>query len=273
MIKVNLALKFMITVKRALRLMRRKVKTFFTYLGGMTVLLGKTLFWIFIPPFRKWQVLDQMSKIGVSSAPIVILISFFTGMVLALQSAYQMQKMSAEMYIASLVALSLTRELGPVLTALIVAGRCGASITAEIGTMKVTEQIDALETLSANPIKYLVVPRFIALLVMLPLLTIFADFFGIVGGYLIGVGKLDITHSMYVKMTFEPLVIKDIVIGIIKSASFAVTICLISCSEGINAGGGAEGVGKATTSSVVRSFIMIIIIDCFLTALFYFVMR
>jgi len=211
-----------------------------------------------------------MNKIGVASFPIIFLISLFTGIVLALQSAYQMQKMSAEIYMASLVALSLVRELGPVLTALIIAGRCGAAITAEIGTMKVTEQIDALETLSANPVKYLVVPRFLALLLMVPLLTIYADFFGIVGGYLIGVGKLNIPHSMYLKMTFDPMVLKDLLTGLIKSVSFAVIICLTSCYEGMNSEGGAEGVGKATTASVVRSFILIIIADCFFTALFYF---
>ncbi len=270
--KTNFA-KFILSINGISRNVRMQIIKFFVYLGGLTSLFAKTIFWIFIPPLRKWQTLEQMARIGVASSPIVLLISFFTGMVLALQSAYQMQKVSAEMYIASLVALSLTRELGPVLTALIVAGRCGASITAEVGTMKVTEQIDALETLSANPIKYLVVPRFIALVVMLPLLTIYSDFFGIIGGYVIGVGKLNIAHSMYVKMTYEPLALKDVMTGLIKSFSFAVIICLISCFEGMNADEGAEGVGRATTSSVVRSFIMIIIVDCFLTALFYFVMR
>ena len=242
-------------------------------MGGLGILLSKTVFWLFVPPLRKWQTLEQMNKIGVASLPIVLLISLFTGMVLALQSAYQMQKVAAEMYIASLVALSITRELGPVLTALIVAGRCGAAITAEVGTMKVTEQVDALETLSANPIKYLVVPRFMALLIMVPLLTIFADFFGIIGGYLIGVGKLNISHFMYVKMTFDPLAFKDVTTGLIKSISFAIIICIISCREGLKTEGGAEGVGRATTASVVRSFILIIIADCFFTALFYFIMR
>lgn len=249
---------------------KKTVVSIFTYTGSLSVLFTRTVLWIFRPPYRKWYILEQMNKIGVASFPIVFLISLFTGIVLALQSAYQMQKMSAEMYIASLVALSLVRELGPVLTALIIAGRCGAAITAEVGTMKVTEQIDALETLSADPVKYLVVPRFVALLVMVPLLTIYADFFGILGGYLIGVGKLNITHSMYVKMTFDPMAVKDILTGLIKSISFAVIICMISCFEGMNSEGGAEGVGKATTASVVRSFIMIIIADCFFTALFYF---
>jgi phospholipid/cholesterol/gamma-HCH transport system permease protein len=248
-----------------------KARRYFLYAGGISILLAKTVFLSLAPPYRRRQTLDQMNRIGVASFPIVFLISLFTGMVLALQSAYQMQKMSAEMYIASLVALSVTRELGPVLTALIVAGRCGAAITAELGTMKVTEQVEALETLSANPVQYLVVPRFLALVFMLPLLTIYADFFGIVGGYLIGVGKLNITHSMYIKMTFEPMAVKDVVIGLVKSGVFAGIICLISCWEGLEAEGGAEGVGKATTQSVVRSFILIIVADCFITALFYFI--
>lgn len=243
---------------------------FVRYAGGTSILLGETLFWIPVPPLRRRQILEQMSKIGVDSLPIVSLISLFTGMVLALQSAYQMQKLSAEMYIASLVALSMTRELGPVLTALIVAGRIGASITAEIGTMKVTEQIDALETLATNPVKYLVVPRFLALVIMIPLLTLYADAIGGLGGYLIGVYKLNISHSMYMKMSWEALTYKDIYTGLIKSTFFAVIICIIACFEGMKAEGGAEGVGKATTSSVVTSFILIIASDCFFTALFYF---
>jgi len=259
--------------KSVLRYIEGRIRTFFLYTGGLMILLARTVFWTLTSRLRKWQVLEQMQKIGIASFPIVFLVSLFTGMVLALQSAYQMQKVGAEMYLASLVALSITRELGPVLTALIVAGRCGAAITAELGTMKVTEQIEALETLSANPVRYLVVPRFLALLFMLPLLTILADFFGIAGGYLIGVGKLNITHSMYLKMTWDPLALKDVTTGIIKSISFAVIICVISCFEGLNSKGGAEGVGEATTSSVVRSFILIIVADCFFTALFYFIFR
>ncbi|MDD5423360.1 MAG: ABC transporter permease [Candidatus Omnitrophota bacterium] len=246
---------------------------FIRYAGGLSVLMGQTLFWIPIPPLRRKQITEQMSKIGVDSLPIVALISFFTGMVLALQSAYQMKRFSAEMYIASLVCISMTRELGPVLTALIVAGRVGASITAELGTMKVTEQIDALETLATNPVKYLVVPRFMALMIMLPLLTVFADMIGILGGYIIGVYKLGISHGLYMKNTWDPLKYKDLFTGLIKSYFFAIIICIVACYEGMTAEGGAEGVGRATTSSVVTSFILIIASDCFFTALFYFVMN
>lgn len=246
---------------------------FLRYSGGMTILLGQTLFWIPVPPFRWKQFIEQMSKIGVDSLPIVSLISLFTGMVLALQSAYTLQKFSAEMYVASLVAVSMLRELGPVLTALIVAGRVGASITAEIGTMKVTEQIDALETLATNPVKYLVVPRFLALILMLPLLTAYSDIVGIIGGYIIGVYKLGISHGMYMKNTWQPLRYKDFYTGLMKSFFFGIITCIVACYEGMSADGGAEGVGKSTTASVVMSFLLIIASDCLFTALFYFIAK
>jgi len=226
---------------------------------------------MFVPPFRRKEIFVQMYRIGLLSFPIVFLVALFTGMVLALQSAYQLTKMNAQIYIASLVALSVVRELGPVLTALVLAGRVGASITAELGTMKVTEQIDALETLATNPVKYLVVPRFIALCIMLPILTIYADFIGIIGGYLIGVYKLLIGSTIYIKMTFDSLLFKDVFTGLGKSLVFAVIIGIVSCFEGFKTEGGAEGVGKATTLSVVTSFILIIAADCLFTALFYFV--
>jgi phospholipid/cholesterol/gamma-HCH transport system permease protein len=243
---------------------------FVRYTGGVSVLFGQTIFWIFVPPTKRRQVLDQMVKVGIDGLPIVFLTSMFTGMVLALQAAYQMQRMSATLYIASLVALSITRELGPVLTALVIAGRTGASITAELGTMRVTEQIDALETLATNPVKYLVTPRFLALLFMLPILTIYSDIIGIFGGYIIGVFKLNITHNLYMNMTWDALKLKDIMTGLIKSFVFAMIICTVACYEGMKVEGGAEGVGGATTRSVVISFILIIAADCLFTALFYF---
>lgn len=196
--------------------------------------------------------------------------ALFTGMILALQTAYLMQKLSSEIYIASIVALSLTRELGPVLTALIVAGRSGAAITAEIGTMTVTEQVDALRTLATDPVKYLVVPRFIAFTFMLPILTIYADLIGILGGYFICVNRLSISPGMYMATTFQTLVSKDVITGLIKTIFFGMIVALVACYEGLKVEGGAEGVGKSTTASVVKSFILIIIADCFFTALFYF---
>jgi len=260
----------MLSIKKGIEALGAKAIEFIRYMGSLSIFLGEVLAGLFHPPFRFRQFMKQVGEIGANSLPIISMISLFTGMVLALQSAYQMQKVQSEMYIASLVALSMMRELGPVLTALIVAGRCGAAITAEIGTMKVTEQIDALETLATNPINYLVVPRFWALLVSLVVLTIYADFIGIMGGYIVGVYKLHIPHHMYMRMTFEPLRHSDVRNGLYKSIVFAIVICIISCFEGMRASEGAEGVGKATTSSVVRSFVLIIATDCLLTAFMYF---
>lgn len=249
----------------------RNTIDFIKNIGGLSFLFFETVFWLFIPPLKRKLIFEQMRRIGVNSLPIVFLTSMFTGVVLALQSAYQMQKIQANMYIASLVALSMTRELGPVLTALVVAGRVGASITAELGTMKVTEQIDAMETLATNPVRYLIVPRFYALVIMLPLLTAYADFIGIMGGYIVGITKLGISSGLYLQMTYDPLKLKDIFTGLFKSLFFAMIICTVACFQGFHTEGGAEGVGRATTVSVVSSFILIIAADCFFTALFYFV--
>ncbi len=251
-------------------LLRQKYFAFIEYVGGITILLLRTLWWAFVPPFKRKPIAEQMSKTGVDSFSIVFLTAFFAGIVLAFQSAYTMKQMSAEIYIASLVSLSMTRELGPVFTALVVAARVGASITAEIGTMQVTEQIDALETLAVNPIKYLVVPRFLALCIMLPLLTVYADFVGIAGGFIVGVSKLHISPHLYIKKAFDALAYKDIFTGLLKSLVFAAIISIIACYEGMRTKGGAEGVGKATTLSVVMSCILVIASDCFFTALFYF---
>ncbi|MFH0839069.1 MAG: ABC transporter permease [Candidatus Omnitrophota bacterium] len=248
----------------------KRLLAFFNYIGAISLLFYQTIFWMFTSRLRKHQLFDQMNKIGVNSFPIISLTGMFTGIVLALQSAYQMQKISAQLYIASLVALSMTRELGPVLTALVVAGRVGASITAELGTMKVTEQIDALQTLATNPVQYLVVPRFLAAVIMLPILTIYADFIGMFGGYLVGVYKLGISHSIYLKMTYEPLMFKDLFSGLFKSVVFAMIIAIVGCYEGFRTEGGAEGVGRSTTLSVVFAFILIIAADCLFTAIFYF---
>lgn len=247
-----------------------KILGFISYSGGTFMLLCNTLLAIAVPPFRPRQTFEQMVKIGVDSLPIATLTSFFIGVVIAFQSAYQMNKVGAEMYIPSLVAISICREIGPVLTSLVVAGRVGASIAAEIGSMKVTEQLDALESFAAPPIKYLVAPRFLALFTMLPLLCVFADLIGIGGGYVVSVYKLGLSHGMYVKMTFDPLALKDVFTGLFKTLVFATVICITSCYEGMRVEGGAEGVGAATTKAVVTSFILIIAFDALFTVIFYF---
>lgn len=244
----------------------------FLYYSGAIILLGiRAMLGLFVLPFKRDQIFLQMNRIGVNSFPIVFLCALFTGIVLVLNSAYELQKLGANEFVAPLVALSMCRELGPVFTALIIAGRAGASISAELGTMKVTEQIDALETMAINPIKYLVVPKMWAFLVMVPLLTIYADFIGIFGGYIVAVWKLGITSNMYIRSTFDALLLKDVFTGLIKSFIFGGIICTVSCYQGLNAEGGAEGVGKATTLAVVVSFILIIASDCLFTAFFYFV--
>ena len=245
----------------------------FAYAGSLGLLFAQTVGGCFMRPLRREAAIHELWKIGVQSLFIVSVSSLFIGMVLAFQSAYQMQRLAAENYIASLVALSIVREIGPVLTALIVAGRVGSSIAAELGTMKVTEQIDALMTLAVSPVRFLVVPRFIALVVALPILTLLADVVGILGGFLIGTLKLGILPSLYWKMTTIPLAFKDLFSGLLKAFIFGMIICVVSCFEGFRTEGGAEGVGRSTTVAVVTSFLLIIAADCLCTAVFYFIWR
>lgn len=249
---------------------REHVVELVEHLGGLALLSVQAFIWIFIPPFSKERFLVQNKRIGYESLGIVLVSSLFIGIILALQTAVQMQRLGSEMYIASIVALSLVRELGPVITALVVAGRVGASITAELGTMNVTEQIDAIKMMAVNPIQYLVVPRLLSLIVMLPVLTLYADIVGILGGYMVCVFKIGISSSMYMNITWSSLLMKDLLSGLIKSVIFGAIIAIEACYEGMQVKGGAEGVGKATTNSVVTTFILIIMADCILTALFYF---
>ena len=239
--------------------------------GSITLLFIQTLGGCWTSPLRMRLVVYELWKIGVQSWFIVAISSLFIGMVLAFQSAYQMQQLAAEIYIASLVSLSVVREIGPVITALIVAGRVGSSIAAELGTMKVTEQIDALQTLATDPVRFLVVPRFVAMVIAVPLLTLWADAIGIFGGFLIGSLKLGILPSLYWKMSILPLAFKDLGSGLIKALIFGAIICIVSCYEGFRTKGGAAGVGRSTTAAVVTSFILVIGADCIFTALFYFV--
>ncbi len=250
----------------------QKVLSLIASLGGLTVFVVQSFYQAFIPPYNLRRIFVQAKNAGVDSLPIVSLVSFFIGVIMALQTAYQMQRLGSEMYIASIVAVSLVRELGPVITALIIAGRVGAAFAAEIGSMQVTEQIDALETLASNPLKYLVVPRFIALALMLPILTIYADMIGIIGGHLICVHKLGISSGMYWRLSFQSLAFRDLFTGLSKTVFFGMLIAFISSYEGFNVQGGAEGVGRATTRAVVFTFIAIIIADCFFAVLFNIIM-
>ncbi len=238
-------------------------------------LFFNTIWWIIVGPFKgktasRTSVFEQLVFAGTQSVIIVFFITFFTGIVIAMQSAYQLKQLGAVIYVAPMVSISMARELGPVFAALVVTGRVGSAITAELGTMKVSEQIEALETIALDPVRYLVVPRFLALLIMLPCLTIMGDLMGILGGLVVGVFNLNINPYRYVTFSFDLMTWKDIWTGLVKSGAFAIIISLISCHVGLETRGGAEGVGKSTTLSVVLSFILIILFDCILTGIFFF---
>jgi len=251
------------------------VKSWIVIAAEFIDLLFDSAYWIVFGPFRQKPVkraplFEQMVFMGTKSIVIVFFVCFFTGIVLAMQSAYQLQKMGGVIYVASLVSIAICRELGPVLTALVLAGRIGAAITAEIGSMKVNEQIEALETMGINPIRYLVAPKVAALFLMLPCLTVVGDLAGMLGGFLVGVGDLQINAHLYLQTAFKFLTLKDVYTGLSKSLVFALIISLVGCYQGLNTKGGAVGVGKATTVSVVTSFIMIIIADCIVTGIYYY---
>ena len=218
------------------------------------------------PPVRIRAIFKQMEFVGVHSLLVVILTGAFTGGVLAFQAYHGFRLFSAESLVGSTVALAMTRELGPVLTALMVTGRAGSAMAAELGTMRVTEQIDALYTMATNPIKYLVVPRVIAGVLMLPVLTVISDFVGIIGGYLVGVGILKINSGIYVAKMIQIVELEDIFNGLVKSACFGLILSLVGCYKGFYTTGGAAGVGKATTQAVVISSVGILVSDYFLTA-------
>jgi len=242
---------------------------FFAELGAVGALAAEAVLGAFRRPFDLRNIARQMDRVGVGSIPVVLITATFTGMVLALQSYTGFKRFNAEGLVGTVVALSMTRELGPVLTGLIVAGRAGAAMAAELGTMKVTEQVDALATLGVNPVKYLVTPRLLAGIVMLPMLTALSDVVGIAGGYLLSVRVLDANPEVYIRRTTQYLEVSDIWGGLLKAAVFGALISVVSCYKGFRADGGAEGVGLATTGAVVLSEMLILISDYFLTALLF----
>jgi phospholipid/cholesterol/gamma-HCH transport system permease protein len=254
---------------RLLETVGRRTSAVFTQIGAVLVFLGQTIRWMFSSPFYVKSTLKQMELIGVNSVPVVITTALSTGMVLALQSYTGFKRFGAETLIGTVVSLSMTRELGPVLTGLMVAGRAGASMAAELGTMRVTEQIDALSTLATNPMKYLVVPRFVASTIMMFFLTVIGMIIGITGGYFVGVKVLGTNPVTYINNSINYTEVKDIWYGLIKALVFGAVVGLIGCYKGFNAEGGAEGVGKATTGAVVISCMLILILDYFLSALLW----
>jgi len=238
-------------------------------MGRIILLFFSVMGWMFRPPLRLRNIFKQMEFVGVRSIFVVVLTGMFTGMVMALQGYHGFRMFSAESMVGATVALGMTRELGPVLTSLMVTARAGSAMAAEIGTMKVTEQVDALYVMAANPIQYLIVPRIIASVIMVPFLTIVSDFVGIVGGYFVGVELLNINAGIFMKNITKLVELSDIFNGLIKAACFGLILSLVGCYKGFNTTGGAEGVGRATTEAVVLASITILISDYFLTALMF----
>jgi len=238
-------------------------------------IINKSFYWTFISPFRGKPVrvratISEMVKAGYNSVPIVAVISFFVGIILALQAAYQLKRVGALIYVANLVGVSLTRELSPILTAIIVSGRSGSAFAAEIGSMKAAEEVDALVTMGINPVRFLVSPKLMALMVMVPALTVMSDVIGISGGFLLSVSVLEIHPFNYYQQTINALLVKDVFTGLIKAWAFGIVITIVGAYQGFKVEGGAEEVGRRTTSSVVASIFLVIIFDLFFTTLFYY---
>ena len=237
-------------------------------IGSAFLMLKSALFWALRSKPEFDEIAKQSVKIGVDSFVVTALTSFFTGMVLALQMGQTTRNLFNEpLYVGTIVSFALVKELGPVLTAIVVSGRAGAVVTAEIGTMKVTEQIDALYTLGTNPSRYLLVPRFAAFLLTLPILVIFADFIGIAGGCLVGASQLQIPPAQYFEDILANLRFTDVLHGYVKTYFFALMIAIVSCHKGMKTTGGAEGVGKSTTEAVVVSMVLVLVLDYFVSSM------
>lgn len=234
-------------------------------LGRFFLVLWRVLLWTPRPPYDWRELLRQMVRVGVSSVPVILLTALFTGAVLALQSFSVLARFNAEGFVGSLVALSLVLELSPVIGGLVIAGRVGSSIGAEIGTMRVTEQIDALEVMATDPVHYLMVPRVWALVAMLPLLVLLGDVVGMAGGYLVSVVMMGANPVVYIENSFRFMDLWDLFQGLAKGAFFGLLVGVIGCQKGFFTSGGAEGVGRATTQAVVAASIAILISDFFLT--------
>jgi phospholipid/cholesterol/gamma-HCH transport system permease protein len=248
------------------------------YVGELATLGWRAAYFTFVGPFRGrplrvQQAISQAMQVGVRCLPILSLITFFIGLILALQAAYELRKFGALSYVAGAVALSMTRELGPLITAVLVIGRTGSAFAAEIATMKVTEEIDALKTMAIEPVDFLVTPKFLAMIVMLPCLTIWANTMGIFGGALFGVTAANFTWARYIHASLDALFLRDVTTGLVKSVMFGITITAVGCYEGLSTGAGAEEVGRSTTRAVVISIFLVVMVDLVFTALFFFLSK
>jgi phospholipid/cholesterol/gamma-HCH transport system permease protein len=250
-------------------------ESWFGYVGELAILAGRAAYFTFIGPFRGTPVryqraVSQAMEAGVRALPILSLITFSIGNILALQAAYELRRFGAISYVASAVALGMTRELGPLITAVVVIGRSGSAFAAELGTMRVSEEIDALETMAINPVGFLVAPKFVGMILMLPCLTIWANFMGVIGGSLFGVLQAGFTFPRYIEASVEALFLQDVVTGLVKSLMFGAVITAVGCLEGLRTTGGAEQVGRSTTKAVVMSIFLVVLVDLVFTGLFYF---
>jgi phospholipid/cholesterol/gamma-HCH transport system permease protein len=252
-----------------LRLIGHAVLALCETMGELALFAGRAIAAGVVGPYYPRQIGRQLLDIGYYSLPVVGLTAVFTGMVLALQSFTGFSRFQAESAIPTIVVVSLTRELGPVLAGLMVAGRVGAAMAAELGTMRVTEQIDALTTLSTDPMRYLVFPRLLAGTIMLPVLVLVADVIGVLGGYLVSVYKLNFNNIDYINRTTQYLVAEDVIAGLVKAAAFGFLVTLMGCFQGYNSRGGAQGVGAATTRAVVSASILILTFDYIITEIFF----
>jgi len=239
---------------------------FLREMGRMLMFLLSSFTWLMRPPFRPFQLLKQVHFVGYKSTFVIVLTAAFTGMVLGLQGYYTLRKFGSEAVLGSAVALAIIRELGPVLAALMVTARAGSAMTAEIGIMRITEQIDALETMAVNPLQYLIAPKLVAGLLAVPLLVAVFDVVGIYGGYLVGVDLLGVSAGSYWSSVESAVEWKDVYGGILKSLSFGLIVSWVCCYKGYYTGQSAEGLGKATTEAVVMSSVLILVWDYFLTS-------
>ena len=257
--------------------MKKHLQEFLLNLGDYVVLLGQTLVICVLGPFRgkgpkTRHTLHQMVAIGVDSLGIVCLVVFFVGLVIAMQTAYEMVKMGSEMYVGRVVGLTMLRELGPLIATIVLGGRSGAAIAAELGTMKVNEEVEALRIMGISPVRFLVAPRVLAFTVMTPILAVIADYFGILGGLFLAVANLHLSAHQYLDLMLQGLVVKDFVEGIVKSVVFGLLVGSIACHFGYRTEGGADAVGRATTMTVVTSIVMIILADAVMTAILVYIL-
>ncbi len=256
-------------IENFLRRQGKTLVTFINRLGELSIFVAQSIYHCVTPPFYFKLLGKQIIDIGFYSLPVVGLTTIFAGMVIALQSYSGFARFGAESVVSSVVLISVTRELAPVLSGLMVAGRIGAAMAAEIGTMRVTEQIDALTTLATNPFKYLIAPRIIAGIIVLPALVFIGDIIGIFGGYVVGVYKLDFNSANYIKSTWQNLESIDVVSGLVKAGVFGFIVTLMGCYNGYKSKGGAQGVGEATTNAVVSASILILVFNYILTEMFF----